>query len=78
MYVIQDHSVDGLINGQLAKITTNFRYVYVYNYMYSHKCDWICEKGSCMHNYKYLEIPFWNIQFIIQLYLKNAWRAFLH
>ena len=21
-------------------------------------CDWICEKGSYMHNYKYLEIPF--------------------
>ena len=24
----------------------------------SHICEWICEKGSCMHNYKYLEIPF--------------------
>ena len=23
------------------------------------------QKGSCTHNYKYLEIPFWNIQFII-------------
>ena len=21
-------------------------------------CDWICKKGSCMHNYKYLEISF--------------------
>ena len=21
------------------------------------KCDWICKKGSFLHNYKYLEIP---------------------
>ena len=28
-------------------------------------CDWICEKGSYMRNYKYLEIQFWNIQFKI-------------
>ena len=26
-------------------------------------CDWICEKGPYMCNYKYLEIQFWNIQF---------------
>ena len=28
-------------------------------------CNWICEKGSYMCNYKYLEIQFWNIQFNI-------------
>ena len=28
-------------------------------------CDCICKKGSYTHNYKYLEIQFWNIQFNI-------------
>ena len=28
-------------------------------------CDWICKKGSCTCNYKYLGIQFWNIEFNI-------------
>ena len=28
-------------------------------------CDWICKKASYMHNYIYLEIPLWNIQFVL-------------
>ena len=28
-------------------------------------CDWICKKESYTHNFKYLEIYFWNIQFNI-------------
>ena len=28
-------------------------------------CDWICKKGSYTCNYKYIDIHFQNIQFII-------------
>ena len=51
----------------------------VVTFSLENKCDWICKKESCTHNYKYLEIQFWNIQLII--YLKNARSslcAFLH
>ena len=38
--------------------TSNFSPASIVTFTETTVCDWICEKGSYMCNYKYLEIPF--------------------